>query len=293
MLDDNGEWNWNFIQSILWEVDVTEVKRIPLECGMWNVEWYINSIILLKANTLSRVVIILLSKLRSLAVTDFQMVYLQVLNCCGNYDCLKKSRYICGALSLTLYLWNITCSREGWMWIWDVQDVLVIQKTLFILFGHVSSLEKHGSSKLWVFLRGFNGGSLLYLFCFVLEAGKIEEISSFVLIIWSIWAAWNKVIFHGVFDMPEAIISRVESMGSKFLLLNHNQSISITSQAPALCWVPPTCNVLKVNVDAAVSPPKHFFGIGIVGKDQIGSFILRRGDVFRGSLHLIWLSCWL
>lgn len=36
LLDDNGAWNWNFIQSILWEVDVTEVKRITVGCGTGN-----------------------------------------------------------------------------------------------------------------------------------------------------------------------------------------------------------------------------------------------------------------
>lgn len=43
----------------------------------------------------------------------------------------------------------------------------------------IQSRKTWKSSNLWTFVRGFIGGSFSDPFCFVLEAGKLEEINLF------------------------------------------------------------------------------------------------------------------
>lgn len=127
-------------------------------------------------------------------------------------------------------------------------------------------------------------GSFSDLFCSMAEYEQGVDFSLFVLICWSLWVFRNKMAFNGTSEKSEDILARTDRIriGSSYHLITQDQTDNKISPVSSLFWRPPSCNVLKVNVDAAVMQSKHYFGIGIVGRDSNGVVHFAEGRCISG-----------
>lgn len=89
------------------------------------------------------------------------------------------------------------------------------------------------------------------------------------------WFARNKLLFEGKLINPRISAAKAESVVEAYKrvrkagILHMDQAENQKQQK----WMPPPRNVLKVNVDAAVSTKDGLAGLGAVMKDSFGKVV--------------------
>ncbi|XP_071909820.1 uncharacterized protein [Coffea arabica] len=104
----------------------------------------------------------------------------------------------------------------------------------------------------------------------IFESGDKIEMQSFVMTLWMIWHARNKLLFEGICMKTEVTVDWVRAYLREF---NQRKKKNENGAGQELVkkWQPPARNLLKINVDAAWSEEKA--GIGIIVRNENGEIM--------------------
>lgn len=107
-----------------------------------------------------------------------------------------------------------------------------------------------------------------YVFLWLQIADDLED---FCMVLWSIWLDRNSRVIEGMITKPEDVATRAGRLLGEFLSCNSLDGIIAPSTQPVnKRWQPPSCGIIKINVDVAVCEGTYFIGIGVVVRDDSG-----------------------
>lgn len=92
---------------------------------------------------------------------------------------------------------------------------------------------------------------------------------------WTVWFARNKLLFEEKVTDPRISAAKAESVVEAYQRVRRAGILHLTQAKyqKQQKWIPPPRNVLKVNVDAAVSTKDGLAGLGAVMKDSFGKVV--------------------
>ncbi|CAH9084823.1 unnamed protein product [Cuscuta epithymum] len=121
-----------------------------------------------------------------------------------------------------------------------------------------------------------------------------EELEQFVLICWSLWKSRNDKLWKNISTFWRGVVARGETMLAGWKEARVQQSDWKASSGGERGggdgtqgkWQPPGAGVVKINVDAAVHSHGDWRGLGLVARNDKGSFIAGRSVRERGRFSV-------
>ena len=114
---------------------------------------------------------------------------------------------------------------------------------------------------------------------------RINFLSTFAYVAWSIWKARNRFIFEqSALDPAQVIVEAQINVGDFerahcFVRATDVSNMCGVSQESSPKWIPPTSNIVKLNCDASFNAPNA--ASGIVARNSIGSLLACFGKKWR------------
>lgn len=282
-IGENGVWDWQKISISLWDVDVDEVKRIPMCDSTENdkLVWHYNP----RGEYSVR-----------------SGYHLAMANDESGSDGL-----ICGFSKGLKKLWGLRISNKikihVWRMIFDALPTclnLVGRKvkldTQCLRCSHFEESNAHlfwcckyarkvwKQSGIWHILRGFPCGSIGDLFCWVVDQGTLMEFNLFVVICWSLWFSRNQLVFQGKSFSVAEVINKALQIRDLYSLSSNLVMGSVKEIVHSKHWSLPDSGVIKVNVDASIIPFKDHFAVGMVARDSSSSVLCVEGKYLLGIM---------
>ncbi|XP_074336668.1 uncharacterized protein LOC141673834 [Apium graveolens] len=110
-----------------------------------------------------------------------------------------------------------------------------------------------------------------------LASAKHEEIVAICLVLWGIWNWRNKRVWQNQFINPSIAMESTFRMYKDWKSARKSggteRTMSNTGVSILKKWQPPDPRELKLNVDASFFPDQRSFSVGMVLRDQEGSFV--------------------
>lgn len=216
LMDDSGDWKWDKLNEILWEVDRDEVTRIAVGDGGDKLIWHYAS------------------KGEYTVSSGYHLAMREEES--------GSSGSSCGYAIGLRKMWNLKTPNKFKIHVWRLLfNALSVCTNLIGRGLHVDVIYPCCNSHpddishmfwyckfaqkvwrlldLWPILDGFDRGGFGELFQWVVEHDRGSEVEKFSLLCWILWDERNKIVFKKKVKDWEDVIGRARRMKDNFLQL--------------------------------------------------------------------------
>jgi hypothetical protein len=149
------------------------------------------------------------------------------------------------------------------------------ETTKHILWECSSTNDVWGCGPVRLQKSSCKGGTFLNLLEEVRVRCDRREVELFAITARRIWLRRNDIVHGGGFTHPTQVFTEAVKALDDFQRVNGSQKDEDGAGQihSAVCWKPPATNMVKINWDAALDLRNQLVGIGVVARDEAGSFL--------------------